>query len=197
MRHPSRPISRVLCGGSPRPAIISLGARVATRLQQPTRGSNGSSRTVLPFRGSPLFGLAPDGGCQTARLAADVGGLLHRRFTLTRLIPDRFLFFKKWIRDQTGNTLLCGPVPAGCPAPGITRRRALWSADFPRPRICIRGRDRPAGLDAVITITRKFQRAKNPFTAKMRRRRRNFFCIRSTLCIVCIPRPDPRGRAWR
>jgi len=25
------------------------------------------------------------------------------------------------------------PDPAGCPVPGITRRRALWSADFPRP----------------------------------------------------------------
>jgi len=26
----------------------------------------------------------------------------------------------------------CGPVPAGCPVPGFPRRRALWSADFPR-----------------------------------------------------------------
>jgi len=24
------------------------------------------------------------------------------------------------------------PYPAGCPAPGVTRHRALWSADFPQ-----------------------------------------------------------------
>jgi len=89
-RHPSRPISRVLCDRFPRPAIISLGARVATRLQQPTRGSNGSSRTALPEGGSPLFGLASDGGCQAVRFTADAGGLLHRRFTLARCRAMRF-----------------------------------------------------------------------------------------------------------
>ncbi len=26
------------------------------------------------------------------------------------------------------------PDPAGCPAPGVTRHLALWSADFPRLR---------------------------------------------------------------
>src|SRR3989338_2038635 len=31
-----------------------------------------------------------------------------------------------------GPAFLWAPVRAGPPAPGVTRRRALWSADFPR-----------------------------------------------------------------
>src|SRR5690606_39222165 len=40
------------------------------------------------------------------------------------------------------------PDLAGCPAPGVTRHRALWSADFPRhpTRGC---RDCPTGLRHV------------------------------------------------
>lgn len=34
--------------------------------------------------------------------------------------------------EPGGNLLLCGPLPAGHPTPGITRRLALGSADFPR-----------------------------------------------------------------
>jgi hypothetical protein len=37
-------------------------------------------------------------------------------------------------RPQPGGLFLW-PYPAGCPAPGITRHRALWSADFPRLRL--------------------------------------------------------------
>jgi len=29
--------------------------------------------------------------------------------------------------------LFLWPDPTGCPVPGVTRRRALWSADFPQP----------------------------------------------------------------
>ena len=43
-------------------------------------------------------------------------------------------------------TCFCGPVPAGFPAPGVTRRRAPWSADFPRPCTEMQDRDRPASL---------------------------------------------------
>src|SRR3989338_3740601 len=52
---------------------------IAARLVQPTRGSNAASSS------SPLLGLAPDGGCLAARLAADAGRLLPYRFTLAAL----------------------------------------------------------------------------------------------------------------
>ena len=50
----------------------------------------------------------------------------------------------------------CGPIQQvpwqnQVPAPGITRHRALWSADFPRPRM--RGRDHPACLRPVYHTT--------------------------------------------
>lgn len=51
-----------------------------------------------------------------------------------------------------GNVLLCGPFPAGRPAPDVIRRRALWSADFPHPA-ALAGRDRPAGLNANLIIS--------------------------------------------
>ncbi len=38
--------------------------------------------------------------------------------------------------DLEGVAMGCGlflwPYPSGCPVPGITRRHALWSADFPQ-----------------------------------------------------------------
>jgi hypothetical protein len=151
-RYPSQPISRVLCGGFPRPAIIPLGARVATRLQQPTRGSDGASSAVFPCGGSPLFGLAPDGGCLAARLAADAGGLLHRRFTLAWPLPiPSFRGNMGWGKARQCASLW--PYPAGRPAPGVTRHRALRSADFPRSRK--RDRDRPADLDTTDNISYK------------------------------------------
>ncbi len=52
-----------------------------------------------------------------------------------------------------GTTLLCGPLPAGYPAPGVTRHRALWRADFPRPRPKA-GRDCPAHLNTFSIIAR-------------------------------------------
>ncbi len=33
---------------------------------------------------------------------------------------------------QAAGGLFLWPCPRGCPLPGVTRRRALWSADFPR-----------------------------------------------------------------
>ena len=150
-RHPSRPISRVLCGGFPRPAIISLGTRVATRLQQPTRGSDGPSRTALPRRG--ITSVWP---CSRRGLPdrPPFGG---RRWSLTPPFHPRpsVSQFHPCCQGRksggAGTALLCGPDPAGCPALGITRRRALWSADFPRSRNG--DRDRPADLDTRNTIT--------------------------------------------
>lgn len=76
-------------------------------------------------------------------------------YTAVSPSPDfsraRFLHSKKREGEQPGNALLCGPGPAGRPALGVTRRRALWSADFPRSHD--RNRDRPVDLDTRITIT--------------------------------------------
>jgi hypothetical protein len=91
--------------------------------EQPTRDSNEAGSL------SSLLGLAPGGGYLAACIAADAGGLLHRRFTIA---PKGSLFL--W------------PCPADCSAPGFPRHRALWSADFPRPFAEARGRDRPASL---------------------------------------------------
>ena len=54
------------------------GSVIANTLVRPTRTSNGTSR---PFA---LLGLAPGGVCLAGDITAAAGGLLHRRFTLTR-----------------------------------------------------------------------------------------------------------------
>src|SRR3990172_3837371 len=82
----------------------------------------------------PLLGLAPGGGCLAAGIAAGAGGLLHHLFILTEgsTAPASGMFL--W------------PDPAGCPTPGVTRHGALWSADFPRPRVA---EPRPPGRPEV------------------------------------------------
>ena len=115
------------------------GTHVSTRLWQPTRDAirslqakyqRGASSSSA-WRLSSLLGLAPDGGCLTPRITVSAGGLLHTPFHpyLDCMQPIGGLFL--W------------PDPAGCPAPGVTRHRALWSADFPQAPCgaC----DRPAG----------------------------------------------------
>ena len=78
---------------------------------------------------SSLLGLAPGGGYLAICITANAGGLLHHLFTIT-LHPLR----------SGAAVCFCGPFPAGSaphggfPAPGAIRRRALWSADFPRSR---------------------------------------------------------------
>src|SRR5512143_1170506 len=73
---------------------------------------------------SPLLGLAPGGGYLAACITAGAGGLLRHLFTITSL---RRLFVSVAL---SGRLTPLG----GFPAPGAIRRRALWSADFPRPR---------------------------------------------------------------
>jgi hypothetical protein len=125
------PISRILSGKgipvyTPKSVIpaLYLGGHLSKR---PTRDSNEAS-SLLSLRG-----LAPGGGCLAARITADAGGLLHRLFTLT-------------LTPKGESHLFLWPDPAGRPAPGFPRHRALWSADFPRPRTEVRDRDRPASL---------------------------------------------------
>jgi len=93
-----------------------------------------------------LLGLAPGGGYLAARIAADAGGLLHHLFTLT-LTPSPS---PEGEGEGMGATCFCGPNPAGFPVPGFPRRRALWSADFPRPLAYALGRDRPASLKTKV-----------------------------------------------
>ena len=74
---PGRPISRILSGGRPACAIISLGCASRRTSTRSTRNSNGTSSPLF------LFDLAPDGGCLAADIAARAGGLLHHLFTMT------------------------------------------------------------------------------------------------------------------
>ena len=75
---------------------------------------------------SPLLGLAPGGGYLAICITANAGGLLHHLFTITLAHGGGCLFL--W--PLSGRLTPHG----GFPAPGAIRRRALWSADFPRSR---------------------------------------------------------------
>ena len=62
--------------------IICLGCTSQCTSVQPTWNSKETS-SLPSRRSSSLFGLAPDGGCPAAGIAACTGGLLHHHFTLT------------------------------------------------------------------------------------------------------------------
>jgi len=79
-----------------------------------------------------LLGFAPDGGCPAAAL------LRTPVVSYTTISP------LPGCTRQSGRFVSVAH-PAGCPAPGVTRHRALWSADFPRPREK-RSRDHPTDL---------------------------------------------------
>ena len=55
-------------------------------------------------RFSSLLGLAPDGGCLAARIAADAGGLLHRLFTMTLSLA-----LPRWGRGRREGCLFLWP----------------------------------------------------------------------------------------
>jgi hypothetical protein len=67
----------------------------------------------LPIWSCSVRGLACHACCQAR------GGLLPHLFTLPRVAPGG---------------LFSVPLSVGSPRPGITRRTALWSSDFPLPR---------------------------------------------------------------
>lgn len=114
------------------PRRLSLLARALPRGSSSLPEAQTARAAPFSRRRSPLFGLAPDGGCQAARLATDAGGLLHRRFTLACPLSGRLSTVLKDGRREDRQYASLWPCPAGHPAPGVTRRRALWSADFPR-----------------------------------------------------------------
>jgi hypothetical protein len=88
---------------------------VTDQLKRPTRNSMAAS--CCPTRGSSLLhGLAPSGGClAVALLRTPVVSCA----TFSPLLPKERLF--SVARSER------------FPFPGVTRRCALWSADFPRP----------------------------------------------------------------
>lgn len=108
-------------------AIISLGGTSPLRSLQHTRNSNETSSLLF------LFCLAPDRGYLAIHITANAGGLLHHLFTIT---------IRGWLSVSVA---LFRQVD---PAPDVIRRRALWSADFPRP--CEQSRDCPISLRVFI-----------------------------------------------
>src|SRR5574339_967580 len=90
---------------------------------------------------SSLLGLAPGGGYLAIHITVDAGGLLHHLFTITAPTRPPPPNLSIWGRAGEGvGCLFLWPSSGrlaphgGFPAPGAIRRRALWSADFPRPR---------------------------------------------------------------
>ena len=100
------------------PAIISLG-------QQLPAGSCSLPRAERAAL-SPLLGLAPGGGCLAARITANAGELLPHLFTLTSSPASLPVG-----EGSGGSGLFLWPDPVDYSTPGVARRRALWSADFP------------------------------------------------------------------
>ena len=100
-------------------AIISLGNVSPRCSMQPTRGS--AETSSLP---SSEDDFTPAWPCSRWGLP----GRLHyckRRWSLTPPFHHH---------HPGAAVCFCGPNPAGFPAPDVIRRRALWSADFPRSR---------------------------------------------------------------
>ncbi len=115
--------------------------RVTAPLKRPTRDWHPPSRrgnirrraaSFRPQTVSSLLGLAPGGGYLAARITANAGGLLHRLFTLTPGPSPK----GRGEQRQSVSVALIRQVDSkrSLPAPGAIRRRALWSADFPRSR---------------------------------------------------------------
>jgi hypothetical protein len=128
-------------------AIIPLGRRVAARLKRPTRGLPG--RASPTHRGqtlwaSPLFGLAPDGGCLAVDIAADAGGLLHHHFTLAASLKDRaaICFSVALFRQVTPPRALPGVSLSGA-------RTFLGAPGRGELNLTPARRDRPANLGTL------------------------------------------------
>jgi len=135
----SRPVSRVLY----RPksmVIIHLGLPLPTASCDLPANIERAARSHRPC--GPL-GLAPGGVYQATMVTHGAGGLLHHRFTLTRIAPGG---------------LFSVALSRGLPRVGVTHRLALWSPDFPRHlRAAITRPTRPSGrvrapwLDGPLT----------------------------------------------
>jgi len=113
------------------PALSRLGDHlsrplVTEGLMRPTRNSRGTSRSP------PQGGIVPAWFCSR-------WGLPGRRHCCRR----RWSLTPPFHPYRTNSAVVfCGPI-RGLPRPGVTRHRALWSADFPQTPcgVC----DRPVG----------------------------------------------------
>ena len=109
----SRPVSRVLYRPKPM-VIIHLGLPLPAASCDLPANIERAARSHRPC--GPL-GLAPGGVYQATMVTHGAGGLLHHRFTLTRITPGG---------------LFSVALSRGLPRVGVTHRLALWSPDFPR-----------------------------------------------------------------
>jgi hypothetical protein len=141
----SRPISRVLSGGSPLRDGHSSGTPLARRLEQPTRAAAG----IAPGRPGAHKARAPEPPCRPYSVLLPVG------FAVPPPLP----------KARCALTAPFHPCPCGaCPARAVSflwhfpwgrPRRPLaatdnpWSPDFPPPRACGHksrfARQRPSG----------------------------------------------------
>ncbi len=120
-------------GGFPPTVTISLG-RVLPHGSSSLPGTFGSGE---PGGEQPmsLLDLAPGGGCLAAGITARAGGLLSERDYShpwrIELLPFAIAISPLPAVSLPPGGMFLWPDPASCPAPGVTRRHALWSADFP------------------------------------------------------------------
>jgi len=139
----SRPVSRVLSGGSPLRDGHSSGTAIAGRLEQPTRVAGLETRLApqachLRAR-PPLFGLAPGGVCR----AAPVARRAVRSYRTLSPLP-------RGSGEPPSAVCFLWHFPWGRPRRPLAATVFPWSPDFPPPMLRspqseITGSGRPAG----------------------------------------------------
>jgi len=190
----------------PRPGRPSAGGNHSSRANVAVRfvsgQPRGSERAALPtfrlasFVVASLCGLAPDGVCR----AVPVTGHAVGSYPTLSPLPRR-----RWRHLGRGG-LLSVALSSRSPSPGVTRRLALWSSDFPpvapgsatgdcldcydregmRPRRW--SRKRASRRDAQLKYS-----SKTGCSASSSRRARNFFFARLSSCRA-RSRETPRRR---
>ena len=125
--------------------IIHLGLPLPTASCDLPANIERAARSHRPC--GPL-GLAPGGVYQATMVTHGAGGLLHHRFTLTRIAPGG---------------LFSVALSRGLPRVGVTHRLALWSPDFPRHlRAAITRPTRPPRRLRALTVVGPLTDAPDP-----------------------------------
>ena len=121
----SRPVSRILSASARGPSAASFGGMTIPLVPALLTGSSnlpGNRRRAACSRacarGVSLFGLAPCGVLP----ATTVTSRAVRSYRTISPLP------------AFAGGIFSVPLSVGSPRPGITRRTALWSSDFPLPR---------------------------------------------------------------
>ena len=193
-----RPVSRILSGRGTCLGGHLSGQRCYHHCSvRPTRSSRGAGHTPAADGClCPCLALLPTGVAWPRRLPdAPVGS-----YPTFSPLPAPAL-------AQAAGGLFLWPCPRGCPLPGVTRRRALWSADFPRRHhVPPRPPGRPTAscvylkrfarccqqacalwvhvksVEMVTLQPRQREAAKPQKTPKRHRKRRDLLCA---LCFLC------------